>query len=1515
MDSTLPADKLTHPLNSPENARQSDEITVLEAIYGERFKLSDPPRAWKNAPRLKEFDIKVVYLEHESRIYFILHVKFPRSYPTLSCPIFTIQHPVGLRQEQVKELSSLMVPEVERLKGSEMVHDIVEFCQEWMRVHIAPPAEVNGSLAVQMTQRTEDEERARIREAEERRELESRRETDRAIALDAEIQADVQRFREQQEQARTRARKRASSQATEMPYAASDTPIETFPQEIEMEGVVFDTVKIFHPRSECLGTIYMADPVCDDMDVTLPLELYSVTFYSSYYSTSQGRKKLKQLEMEIQRLTIVRSPNVVRTLAVKLNLPNSSAPPQLLVLSEQAPPVTLQHVLEDCTSLKEERAIHYISQALSGLNAIHAANLVHRNIQASCIALQSTSLGRSKTIKLGKVGFYTRLLDLNKSNPFNLHTPLEEHLNHTDLPESWLSPEVTSDSALVYTPRRDIHSMGVVLLQMLMGLDVTHVYSDVQSALQAYPRTPVPHFQNSPELDYFPLRAQFGSRKVSRWKEDWEELELLGKGGFGSVVKARNKIDHRVYAVKKVKLVARPSDTKIFREVTALSRVNHRFIVRYFTTWLETSEMVSAAPSDDSDNEAAGTVSGSDTGRVSTQSGSQKIVFADQGYSFDLADLDLGSGSKSSFPSIHFEKSRSNSPQTDNSDESDSEEDDMGDEFVERQTLKERIDDGLTEEEAWRLFLQIVDALVHLATLGIIHRDIKLTNIFIGTFSLCSLYDKGDCKLGDFGLATSSLAAVDPSDVSPAFVAQQEMTLEVGTRLYIAPEVQSRRRGPRDQSKVDMYSLGIVFFEMNFFFSTAAERIAVIEDLRKPDIIYPSTWQSHRTRQRQIITWLLQHDPRNRPSAPELSQSPLLPPRMEDEYFKSALQMMAAPDSPHHQALLNSLFTQLPKQSRGFLYDADVDLTDYMSLNSIVQERLESIFRLHGAVDQEPPLLMPLMKNNMSDSSYTVLLDRFGELVTLPKDLLAPFARLAVRAKLRRFKRYHISDVYKPSPIAGHPKAQKAAVFDIISPDVTYGPAAAGAELLAVANACLNGFPSLSEHYEIRVSHSKIVEIALAKVPEDHRSSILDVLRQQKSSPSQKRASLLKKGVSRAIADELEILSMIDVDIDAIMAKLGRVSLSLALSIQPAVDEIKDTVQHAVCAGVNRPIFFHPLLTGPHLSYFEDGILIEVVRRSKRMEVLAAGGRYDSLIARHSPPTKLKTEPIVAYGIQIAMEKIAMMLAAFQSSSVKSLIKEKESFGFWSPRRCDVYVVSFHKDCLKDRLEVVSYLWQHNISADIMYESGLSEVDHESYVEVCAREGILFTVAPRAPGRREQPAFKVKNILKGTEYELSRPELIGFLQHQIAEQKRIDVDTSGAPSLTDPQQIPVIKETSGMPDIQLILPPTDTKKQRKSVKQLFLDRAFEKGRQVKAAVPTIPTLAVDVPAPVFDGMVRQSGWISDDDVWRALVTGQDIHPMYAQQVREAVATRKSEGLSYIFLYAVREDKIQVLSLQ
>jgi len=98
---------------------------------------------------------------------------------------------------------------------------------------------------------------------------------------------------------------------------------------------------------------------------------------------------------------------------------------------------------------------------------------------------------------------------------------------------------------------------------------------------------------------------------------------------------------------------------------------------------------------------------------------------------------------------------------------------------------------------------------------------------------------------------------------------------------------------------------------------------------------------------------------------------------------------------------------------------------------------------------------------------------------------------------------------------------------------------------------------------------------------------------------------------------------------------------------------------------------------------------------------------------------------VCALGIQIAVEKITAALASYQGAALKMFVKEEHSFGFWSPRRCDVYIVSYHPGHLQERLEVAAYLWQHNISADLMYETGLSDPEHENYLDSCAREGIL----------------------------------------------------------------------------------------------------------------------------------------------------------------------------------------------
>lgn len=94
------------------------------------------------------------------------------------------------------------------------------------------------------------------------------------------------------------------------------------------------------------------------------------------------------------------------------------------------------------------------------------------------------------------------------------------------------------------------------------------------------------------------------------------------------------------------------------------------------------------------------------------------------------------------------------------------------------------------------------------------------------------------------------------------------------------------------------------------------------------------------------------------------------------------------------------------------LYDNE-EIPEHTSLNYIVQDRLSQIFRLHGAVDMQPPLLLPVM-NPDDDHSRATFLDRNGDVVSLPNNPITPYARMAARVNIHRIKRYHISDVYRP---------------------------------------------------------------------------------------------------------------------------------------------------------------------------------------------------------------------------------------------------------------------------------------------------------------------------------------------------------------------------------------------------------------------------------------------------------------------------------------------------------------------
>src|SRR5690242_19973245 len=118
--------------------------------------------------------------------------------------------------------------------------------------------------------------------------------------------------------------------------------------------------------------------------------------------------------------------------------------------------------------------------------------------------------------------------------------------------------------------------------------------------------------------------------------------------------------------------------------------------------------------------------------------------------------------------------------------------------YIEGGTLARRLKSGpLTLEEVHALFVPLVQAVAYIHRRGVIHRDLKPTNI---------LLDEQDgepyVRLIDFGIAS-----VQGSSATPPLTTAGN---ELGTIAYMAPERLSGVAAPSN----DIFSLGVILYQM-----------------------------------------------------------------------------------------------------------------------------------------------------------------------------------------------------------------------------------------------------------------------------------------------------------------------------------------------------------------------------------------------------------------------------------------------------------------------------------------------------------------------------------------------------------------------------------------------------------------------------------------------------------------------------------------------------------------------------
>lgn len=293
---------------------------------------------------------------------------------------------------------------------------------------------------------------------------------------------------------------------------------------------------------------------------------------------------------------------------------------------------------------------------------------------------------------------------------------------------------------------------------------------------------------------------------------NFTDIKKIGAGGFGSVYEAFHTIENRKCALKFVKIFSLDFDR---REVEILVSLDHPNVLRYYTSWITPFHKWNSC------SEVAG------------KENSDSIVSVE----------------KEIYPSENNSAIDSTEPKSKSVKSSEV----IYDACLVIQTelcnpnknLKILIDEGeifaMSDEKRLNLFLDIVSGLQYIHDKGIVHRDLKPPNILI---------DRDNrAKIGDFGLARKC-------KLSPAY--ENNLSQNVGTYLYIAPEV---RNSTVYDKNADIYSLGMILFEMYHKMGSGMERIKTMTNLRNQEFSDLKNIPTQFRNIRRLIKSLLNHDP------------------------------------------------------------------------------------------------------------------------------------------------------------------------------------------------------------------------------------------------------------------------------------------------------------------------------------------------------------------------------------------------------------------------------------------------------------------------------------------------------------------------------------------------------------------------------------------------------------------------------------------------------------------------------
>ncbi len=472
------------------------------------------------------------------------------------------------------------------------------------------------------------------KEKEERKKLEETKEEERVLGDMVQEELKRQRTKAKESRKKNRSQQLSPDRAAEDPADTDVALVFDQPCRLNDESgnaLYFQTVigrTIY--REGPITTVYKVKPVLSARALRPSLVLKQVELKSHGKDSAQFKKQLQSLEMQLESLKKLRHQNLLELIDFKIDRSisetDSSSPAVwsisvLTPLSDKGP---LDELLDLASQVDISKAKIWTTDLLDALAFLHNNGIIHQDIHPGNILLCREPAG-DVVPKLADAGYQREL--------HNICTKVAT-LTSTRAAKSayWFPPEIAGVSKPQYTQKTDVWDFGIVLLQMLFGLDVADKYhspsalmeslslsdpllelvakffkSDPKKRPRAFELCSSEFFAtNAPILidddsavvggsmtsfpQGFPRRLRHDSMNrgvTSRYLQDYVEEARLGKGGFGEVVRARKMIDGRLYAIKKITQRSQETLSEMLKEVRLLSQMNHPAVVRYYNTWLE----------------------------------------------------------------------------------------------------------------------------------------------------------------------------------------------------------------------------------------------------------------------------------------------------------------------------------------------------------------------------------------------------------------------------------------------------------------------------------------------------------------------------------------------------------------------------------------------------------------------------------------------------------------------------------------------------------------------------------------------------------------------------------------------------------------------------------------------------------------------------------------------------------------------------------------------------------------